>query len=265
MGRLRVFLPWVMVAALSAAFFVYFMSSEKHIAIMKIELEAAAKKLQENEKNLADVRIKLQAKDEAYTQKEREYQDLKLLYLKFAAPIPALHVIGVYEGETPPGGDDRPWWAKCGKGDPGVMSREDKEQCFKRYAGQKLEKEVYVDVSDTSRPIVLAFTAYDKTHWKVRMSPGVDVKRVILGGYHAQRISGVSNKTPIEVFTYDSTSCPLCAQSGRYFYSYESPPLQLREITGLEVTSFQGRYKGSFFSIFPGIKGFPMEKAVVQD
>ena len=76
MGRLRVFLPWVMVAALSAAFSVYFMSSEKHIAIMKIELEAAAKKLQETEKNLADVRIKLQAKDEAYTQKEREYQDL---------------------------------------------------------------------------------------------------------------------------------------------------------------------------------------------
>ena len=32
------------------------------------------------------------------------------------ATTPALHVIGVYEGQTPPGVDDRPWWAKCNDG-----------------------------------------------------------------------------------------------------------------------------------------------------
>jgi len=40
-------------------------------------------------------------------------------------------------------------------------------------------------------------------------------------------------------------------QSDKYFYSYKNPPERLKEITGLDVTSFQGRYKETEFFIFP--------------
>jgi hypothetical protein len=35
------------------------------------------------------------------------------LFVTGCATTPALHVIGVYEAQTPPSIDDGPWWAKC--------------------------------------------------------------------------------------------------------------------------------------------------------
>ena len=171
---------------------------------------------------------------------------------------PALHVIGVYEGQTPPGGDDSPWWAKCNDDQknrhPRAVPIPPSIECRKKYAGKHVEKEIVVNVSDNSQPIVLALTAYDRTHWKVFLKGGVKLTKVILAGYHSQRVSGVPRETPIETYTYDPSPCDRCWQGAKYFYSYKSPPRQLKEITGLEVTSFQGRYKGTEFSIFPGIK-----------
>jgi hypothetical protein len=173
------------------------------------------------------------------------------------ATTPALHVIGVYEGQTPPGVDDRPWWAKCNddKNDSrSNVALASLTECHRKYAGIHTEKEVAVSVSDESRPIVLALTAYDRTHWKVFLKGDVKLTKVILAGYHSQRVSGIPAETPIEAYTYDPSPCERCWQGASYFYSYKSPSGQLKEITGLEVTSFQGRYKGTEFSIFPGMK-----------
>lgn len=182
------------------------------------------------------------------------------LVLVFAAgctTTPALHVIGVYEGQTPPGVDARPWWAKCndekGEGRPDALAAPAIE-CHQRYAGMRAEKEVALSISDDSRPVVLALTAYEPTYWKVSLKAGVKLTKVILGGYHAQRISGLPTETPIETYTHDPSPCERCWQGAKYFYSYEKVPHQLKEITGLEVTSFQGRYRGGEFSIFPGMK-----------
>lgn len=174
------------------------------------------------------------------------------------ASTPALHVIGVYEGQTPPGVDDRPWWAKCNDDQkdkqPSAAPASPSIECHQKYARKHTEKEIVVNVSDDNRPIVLALTAYDRTHWKVSLKGGVELTKVILAGYHSQRISGIPAETPIETYTYDPSPCERCWQGAKYFYSYESPPRQLKEITGLEITSFQGRYKGTEFSIFPGIR-----------
>jgi hypothetical protein len=126
--------------------------------------------------------------------------------------------------------------------------------CHQKYAAHRVEKEVVVNVSDDSRPIVLALTAYNRTHWKVILEGSVRITKVILAGYHSQRVSGIPAGTPIETYTHDPSPCERCWQSGEYFYSYRSPPAQLKEITELEVTTFQGRYEGYEFSIFPGIK-----------
>lgn len=174
------------------------------------------------------------------------------------ATPPALHVIGVYEGQTPPGIDDRPWWAKCNDDQKdqhsGAASISPSIECHRKYAGKFAEKEVVVNVSDDNRPIVLALSAYDRTFWKVSLKKGVILTRVILAGYHSQRVSGIPSEIPIETYTYDPSPCDRCWHGAKYFYSYQAPPGQLKEITGLEVTSFQGRYKGTEFSIFPGIK-----------
>jgi hypothetical protein len=225
---------------------------------LSVELTAGQQKIQELSKALSEVQAQLDIK-------EKDYQALKTLYAQSSNAAPALHVVGVYEGKTPPGGDDRPWWAKCdgypGAKKPADLSREAQLECHRKYAGEQSEKEVVLDVSDSTRPMILALTAYDKTHWKVKLSPGVEIKKVILAGYHAQRVSGVPEGTPIETFTNDPSPCPRCIQGGRHFYSYESPPMELREITGLEVTSFQGKYKGESFSIFPGIRSFSRDLA----
>ena len=169
---------------------------------------------------------------------------IKLLFLLFfglaitgCSASPALHVIGVYEGQTSPGVAGRP-----------------SADFHKRHTDKHPERAVVVRISDTSRPLVLAFTAYEKTLWKVDLKDGVKLVKVVLAGYHSQRISGISDSIPIEIYSYDPSPCEHCWQSSEYFYSYKAPPKQLKGITGLDVTSFQGRYKGSEFSIFQGMK-----------
>jgi hypothetical protein len=111
--------------------------------------------------------------------------------------------------------------------------------------------EVRVRVEDEHRPVVLALSAYESIHWDVRLAAGVIVDRVILSGYHAQRISGIAESVPIETYTYDPSPCGQCVPGRKYFYGYRSPPKELKEITGLEATSFQGAYDGIEFTIPP--------------
>jgi hypothetical protein len=92
--------------------------------------------------------------------------------------------------------------------------------------------------------------------WKVALKPGVRLNKVILGGYHRQQVTGIPADIPIETYTYDASPCDHCWQGPKHFESYEEPPRELRDVTGLPVTSFQGRYTGSEFFIFPGIKAY---------
>lgn len=203
-----------------------------------------------------------------------------------ATTTPALHVIGVYEGQSPQAVDtpqhvnERLKDIRVNGGQspkavaipPQLIER---IKNIKVYAPSKPtefrgkivrqahppapahpEKEIIVKISDTTSPIILALTAYEKTLWKVSIKRGVKIVKVILGGYHSQRVTGLSPKTPIEAYTYDPSPCDNCWQGPEYFYSYKTPPKELGKITGLPVTSFQGRYSGSEFSIFPGIKQF---------
>lgn len=157
---------------------------------------------------------------------------------------PELHVIGVYEG-TYPEDDDRPWHAKCDG--LGLMDCHQKMTQRKRAMGG----EVVVNVSITDTPLVLAFSAYDKTKWVVKLEKGVILDKVILSGYHPQSIEGIPEDTPIEVYTYEPSPCPKCYQGSVYFYSYKTVPDKLTTITGMSATTRQGMYKGKEFSIFP--------------
>jgi hypothetical protein len=88
----------------------------------------------------------------------------------------------------------------------------------------------------------------------VKAKDGVLIEKVILGGYHTQLIEGIPQETPIEVYTHDSSPCAKCYQGSEYFYSYKGVPRKLKSITDLTASSWQGRYRGKEFSIFPEMK-----------
>jgi len=174
------------------------------------------------------------------------------------SPTPALHVIGVHEGQF----DQNAFIAKCADNSPGkpVSEAPPRPQKLRLLSAEcsaiRQKREVAVSVSDNSRPIVLALTAYNQTLWKISLKDGVILQKVILGGYHSQQLNGIPPNIPVEIYTYDASPCAQCWQGSGYFYSYERPPEQLRKITDLDVTSFQGRYTGSEFFIFPKMKTF---------
>lgn len=173
---------------------------------------------------------------------------------------PALHVVGVYQGEEPTGLNESSWWAKCNYRTSNITSASDEplSEEDQYYDYIHTEKEVIVYLADERQPTILSLSAYDRTHWKVCVKGKAKIKKVILAGYHKQRVSGLHKDTPIEVYTYYRSPCKGCTHNiyRKHFHSYKNPSSQLKEITGLEPKSFQGRYIGSEFYIFPGIEDF---------
>ena len=158
----------------------------------------------------------------------KTYLVIIILLLNGCSVIPELHVIGVYEGIN-------------------VKNNVKHEQ--------PKGKTVIVNISITNKSIVLALSSYAKTKWIIKAEKTVDIEKIILSGYHSQSVIGVPNTIPIEVYTYDNSPCLHCYQGNSYFYSYKSPPSsKLKKITGLEITSWQGKYRGREFSIFPNMK-----------
>lgn len=134
---------------------------------------------------------------------------------------PLLHVIGVYEGAVP--------------------------------TNVPNEKEVIVTISDNKQPIILCLMAYDSTLWTLNIKSGVRIQKIILAGYHSQRIRGLITPKILQVYSHDYSPCNNCWDGKKYFYSYTKPPFEITEITGYDVTTFQGKYSGKEFFIFPGM------------
>lgn len=186
-----------------------------------------------------------------------------------AAPAQAvqpavLHVIGVYEGSLPASADQRPWWAQCDKGQraddkgaatspPGATQSTRSPDCMPPSSASGPTRTVQVTVSDGSQPIVLGLMAYDRVHWLVQLAPDVKLERVVLAGYHTQSFEGIPSTVQVDVYTYDPSGCSHCMQKGPYFYSYSGVPAQMETAAGLKAKSFQGRYTGEQFAIFPGM------------
>jgi hypothetical protein len=125
-----------------------------------------------------------------------------------------LHILGLYEGDT-------------FKGDRGFVE---------------------VKVTDTSAPLILALGAYESVHWQIEAAPGVVIKQVILSGYKPQFVSGLAEGTSIADYSRHGESSEFLP----YAYDRRSddsegpryPRLvaELKKLTGLEPSTFQGAY-----------------------
>lgn len=136
-----------------------------------------------------------------------------------------VHVVGVYEGML-----------------PGGKARE-----FRQHPSG----EATVDIQYTSAPIILVLCAYEPVKWTVKSGKDVKFKRVILGGYYKQEITGLPDNVEIVQNQRDESSDGIYFAYRQDEEHYLKLAKQLRKATGQEVTTFQGayRYAGSPFVI----------------
>ncbi|WP_421867010.1 ankyrin repeat domain-containing protein [Motiliproteus sp.] len=167
------------------------------------------------------------------------------------SPDSQLHVVGVYEGKSKSKDDGRPWWAKCPDQSPKGM-----QQCHRKMTSQHPERTVDITLSVKDSPVVLALMAYEPTLWRIKNSGSVKIDGVILAGFHGQRVQGLQQGVPVDVFTSKPSNCGDCQVGGGAFYAYKrnsrefnNSLYRLKTITGLTPTSFQGRYSGERFTI----------------
>ena len=107
--------------------------------------------------------------------------------------------------------------------------------------------QVEVEVRPTDKPIVLALASYMSVLWNVKIDPQARVKAVIIGGFNEQQFEGIPADIPLlagraVVFGYELS--PASSVPG-------IPPIgeALKNLTGLPIHTFQGRYSGSSFVV----------------
>lgn len=170
-------------------------------------------------------------------------------------PAAVLHVIGVYQGALPDSADKRPWWAQCraAKRATGDHMPLKPNECGEFLYQARENRSVTVNISDDSSPIVLGLMSYEPVTWKIETAPGVNIRKVILAGYHEQRVDGVA-PAQVDVYTYKRSECDRCVQKGNYFYSYQHVPAEMEAAAGLKAKSFQGNYTGGRYVVFKGMQ-----------
>jgi hypothetical protein len=119
--------------------------------------------------------------------------------------------------------------------------------------GKRSKGAIEVKVERQNKPIILALSAYEPIDWKVTVEPGAVIEKIVVNGYHNQTVSGVSG-IPIEERSYEETGDYL----GNFIYKWGSttestntPSLvtKLEQINHTSLSSFQGCYRGTSFTI----------------
>ncbi|MCC3417885.1 MAG: hypothetical protein JGK28_07920 [Microcoleus sp. PH2017_07_MST_O_A] len=111
---------------------------------------------------------------------------------------------------------------------------------------------IQVKVERRNKPIILALSAYEPVNWNVTVEPGAVIEKIIVNGYNNQTVSGVSG-IPIQVHSYEATGNYI----GDFIYKWGTNPesntpslvTKLEQTNRTSLTSFQGCYRGTNFSI----------------
>ncbi|WP_372896977.1 tetratricopeptide repeat protein [Stieleria sp.] len=112
---------------------------------------------------------------------------------------------------------------------------------------------VFVDVQPTGKPIVLALTGYYGAQWNVKISADADVRQVIVAGYFEHSVRGLPESVPTEMLTYfpdaDKTRKDFFWAYSWHTKNGRDLRSRLKELTGLDISTFQGKYSAKRFVV----------------
>lgn len=104
--------------------------------------------------------------------------------------------------------------------------------------------QVVVRIAAASKPVVLVVCARDAVNWQVEVDEGVELLRVIASGHHPQLVSAGD----VEVEHLSREGDHPREVKEKAFYAYRKGLLhdemvkRVKELTGQDVQTFQGRY-----------------------
>jgi predicted esterase len=125
-------------------------------------------------------------------------------------------------------------------------------------------KPVEVEVRSTAKPIVLVLTSSAEAVWNVKPAKGARIKAVLVGGDSPQEVEGIPADVPVQYFCPDASfffgrkgsrrDRPSFHASQWNTFDYRRMVEKLNDLTGLLVSSFQGKREGTAF-VVDGIRG----------
>lgn len=105
-------------------------------------------------------------------------------------------------------------------------------------------KNAEIRITETTKPVTVVLCAYDPGTWKITLAEGAKMERVIVGGYHKQKVTGLPEGTPVDYHVYEQGG------GADYFYTYHEDSdgharamQMIRELTGSIPTTMQTRYE----------------------
>lgn len=112
-------------------------------------------------------------------------------------------------------------------------------------AGEKT-RVVEVRIESADRPVVLVVCARESVHWQLRLAQGVELLKVFASGHFPQKVLGTD--AAVQSSSSEGDDPPEVRDKAFYAYRnlgllYETMRDRVKELTGQEPTSFQGRYE----------------------
>lgn len=118
---------------------------------------------------------------------------------------------------------------------------------------QSQDDRVYVKVKKTDSPIVLVLSGYYGAQWNLDIESGADIRQIIVAGYYEHSVKDADESIPVQLFTHFGTDDP---KDRDFFWAYSwhtkngrELRKRLKEITGLEIETFQGVYHAKRFVV----------------
>lgn len=113
------------------------------------------------------------------------------------------------------------------------------------------KNKVDIAVYRSEQPIVLALFNYEPVTWNIRLDKGAAVREIIVNSTEGTQLTGINEKSiKVTRQNFRNTADEDCK-----FFRMVAP--KLKEFSGLNVTSFQGAYRGIGFPIRPQNRALP--------
>ncbi|MEM9657217.1 MAG: hypothetical protein AAF961_02545, partial [Planctomycetota bacterium] len=108
-----------------------------------------------------------------------------------------------------------------------------------------------VRVTDVSGPITLVVCAYEASTWNIEADDGVDLQRIIVGGYHDQKLTSSPQEVPVDFSVHDQGTGGFFTY-GEYTDGHDGAVERLKQYTPLPIATLTGAYNAPRSTILVG-------------